>query len=192
MIFRSLRSLWLVPFLFALVACAHDDQANKTDTTNQTDAVDESTQGPPPICPQVAIVRDLDQITDYGDETPAPDQTVAAARMLALRGTCEYKKDGIEVAFDLNMVARRGPRLGGLRASFPFFVAVINPAGTILTKEPLTAEIGFASDSRDNTHAEKLRVFISLAITERTTGPHYQVLTGFQLTQDQWASRDHK
>lgn len=134
-----------------------------------------------PICPQVAIVAPLDHIRDYGDEKPDPSQLVAEAKLLDLQGTCAYEDDGIDVTFDLNMAALRGPRLGGLHTSFPFFTAVVDPDGEILNKEPMTADFGFASDQKISNRAESLHVFIPLAKEDQADGPDYRVLIGFQL-----------
>ena len=43
-------------------------------------------KAPTPICPQVAIVRELEGISDYGTETPDPSQLVSQARMSSIEG----------------------------------------------------------------------------------------------------------
>jgi hypothetical protein len=139
----------------------------------------------PPICPQVAIVRELGHMSDYGAENPDPSELVAQARINAIDGQCEYKTDGIDVTFDLSMTAARGPRLGGLHTSFPFFVAVVSPEGKILNKELMTAEFGFASDEKTADTAESLHVFIPMEKAQRQMGPYYRVLAGFQVSEGQ-------
>ncbi len=149
-----------------------------------------------PICPQVAIVRELDDIKDYGNEKPSLDQLVGEARMDSVQGNCGYieekddndKKTGkIDIAFDLKLTAARGPRMGSTHGSFPFFVALIDPEQKIITKDKMIADFTF-SDSKDNITADKvesLHIILPLEREKWDTGPNYQVLLGFQLTQEQ-------
>lgn len=143
---------------------------------------------PVPICPQVAVLRDLELIRDYGNEKPDPAELVAQAKMRGVEGDCAYRKDGIDVKFNLLMAAERGPRLGGLSAGFPYFVAVVGPDETILNKDRMTMEFGFSSEDKLSLRSESLRVFIPLAKADWPTGPHYRVLMGFQLNEEQLAA----
>jgi hypothetical protein len=172
---------------FNLSACGSDDDVAKPD-----DKKAEEEKAPPvakskiaevePICPQVAVVRGLDVVRDFGNENPDPAQLVAAARLLKVEGNCEYTDDGVDVAFHVNMTAERGPRLGGLRASFPIFVAVLDPSGAILNKDQMTVDISFPSDEKTANHAEALHVVIPMPKDKHTMGPYYKILAGFQLS----------
>ena len=192
---RKYSSLWLVLALvssLALTACGSDKsdedaKADKEKMSAKEEHLAEINSGPKiasvqPICPQVGIVRGLDVVRDYGNETAAPDQLVAAAKLLKTEGDCEYKDDGVDIAFKADMALKRGPRLGGNRVSFPIFVAVLNPAGDVLNKNQITVEVSFSGDEGYANHAEALHVFIPLAKTQQQSGPSYKVLTGFQLS----------
>ncbi len=168
--------------LVALSACS-TSKADKIDA-DKKEAETKKDQ-PLPICPQVAIIRDLDDMKDFGTEKPDPAELVSQARMLNVTGECEYKDNGIDVRFDLNFAAAKGPRLGGLRVSFPYFIAVVAPDKTILNKDKMTVEFSFSSDKKTIEHAESLHVFIPLPKAQRSFGPDYQVLSGFQLDEDQ-------
>jgi len=199
---KRLLLLLAVCLTLGLVACSGDksdsgDKDPSKDTEDYKKSSDAKEKATIPICPQVVIVAQLDEIRDYGAEKPDPVELVAQAKLLSVDGTCAYEtreagqdQDGIDVAFDLNMVAARGPRLGGLHASFPFFAAVVDPRGTILNKEPMTTEFGFASDQQIARRAESLHVFIPLAKDKQSQGPDYQVLLGFQLTKEQYAAME--
>lgn len=170
--------------LLALAACADSDDSAKAKADKSEAAPKEitETKAPTPICPQVAILRDLEDFKDYGVEKPDPSELVAEARMVSVKGNCAYDDNGIDVTFDLNFVAAKGPRLGGLRASFPYFVAVLAPDQTILNKDRLTVEVGFSSHEPATNAAESMHVYIPLPKHKRSAGPAYQVLMGFQLT----------
>jgi hypothetical protein len=180
---RHLLGLMLV---LALAACASDDaDKNKDADKKDKDKKEAEKEQATPICPQVAILRELEAIQDYGNEKPDPGQLVAKAKMRSVDGTCAYRKDGIDVAFDLNFVAAKGPRLGGLHIGFPYFIAVVGSDDNILNKERMTVEFGFSSSSEITERAESLHVFIPLPKDKRVSGPSYRVLMGFQLTQEQ-------
>ncbi len=159
-----------------MMACADDDQ----DKDKEKDE-----NKPKPICPQVVIVRELDRISDYGTESPDPTQLVAKALMNNVNGDCAYQKDGIDIAFDLTMVAVRGPRLGGNHVSLPYFIAVADPDHKILQKELMTADFHISNDEKTVEKTESLHVVIPVAKDKTDTGPNYQVLLGFQLTEEQ-------
>lgn len=173
--------------LVSLSACGtskDDKDADKTESDKKTE-INKKKEAPLPICPQVAILRDLETMKDYGTEKPDPSELVGQAKMLSIDGECGYTDEGIDVKFNLNMAAAKGPRLGGLHISFPYFIAVVAPDETILNKNKMTAEFGFSSDSKITQKAESLHVFIPLPKDKRSTGPEYRVLTGFQLDEDQ-------
>lgn len=188
---RTHKSLWLALMVMAsslvLASCGSSDDA-KPDAEKEQHAeekVKSKIKAPTPICPQVAVVRGLDLARDYGNEIPADNQLVAAAKMLKIEGDCEYNDKGIDVTFKVDMAAKRGPRLGGNHVSFPIFVAVLDPADTVLNKNQMTVDINLPSDAKEDTHAEALHVFIPLAKDSQTSGPQYKVLAGFQLTPEQ-------
>ena len=168
--------------VLAIAACSSDsDKKKDADKTEEP----KKAEAPTPICPQVAIVRALETLRDYGHEKPDPKELVAAARMLNVQGNCAYLPNGIDIKFKLNMQAFRGPRLGGLHTGFPFFVAVVDPDGAVLNKNQLTVDFGFSSEDPLANDEENLHVFIPLAKAAQSAGPNYQVLTGFQLTEEQ-------
>jgi hypothetical protein len=196
---RCARAVHLLLASLLLSACGSDDET-KPDTEKSEEKKTEEKKSDEhknyknkiatadPICPQVAVVRGLDIVRDYGNENPDPGQLVAAAKLLGVVGDCEYTDAdsdngaGIDVAFHINMAAKRGPRLGGLHTSFPIFVAVLDPSGEVLNKNQMTINVNFSSEDPLANHAEAMHVFIPLAKDKKNTGPYYRVLAGFQLT----------
>lgn len=135
------------------------------------------------ICPQVAILKAAEERFDYGGERPEAAQLVAKALMKKISGDCAYRKDGdetgIDISFDLEAVAARGPRLGGNRVSLPYFIAVMNPADDVLNRQIVTAEFIFSSGEGLSEIKEPLRVFIPMPAQALPSGPAYRVLVGF-------------
>lgn len=191
---RRLLSLFLLALLalgtLGLTACGSDDK-DKPDAQKAEEHADEAPRGKSkihdvsPICPQVAVVRGLDLLRDYGRETGGDDQLVAAARLLKVEGTCEYTDAGVDVLYSLNMAAKRGPRLGGAHYSLPLFVAIMDPSGQVVDKNQMAVDLTFSSDDKVINHAEAMHVFIPMNKMERNNGPSYRILTGFQLSPEQ-------
>ncbi len=159
-----MKKAWLGLFLF-LTACTNGEAL------------------PPRRCPQVAILRDLERVADHGNDAAVPETLVAVAAMTGLEGACAYRKKGVDVLFTLRMAAQKGPRLGGERVSFPFFVSLVDPSDAPVSKEIMTADFSFSSGGRMAKKDESLRVFIPLE--DGADGSAYRVLMGFQLTEAQ-------
>jgi hypothetical protein len=190
---RGIAGTVILGCALALAACsASSDSENKEEDIKaaRADAVtkavnDEKYKPPKPICPQVAIIHELENVRDYGGEKPDPDRLVSEGKLINIEGSCEYQDTGVDIAFTLHMAARRGPRLGSNRVDFPFFIAVVDPDQNILNKDQMTASFQFDEDKRTAAHDEPLHVFLPLAKAKDQDGPNYQVLLGFQLNEGQ-------
>lgn len=152
----------------ALAGCASNDKEKE----------------PPRLCPQTAIVRDLQQVFDYGGNEPNEKELVAVAALRDLKGDCSYNDKGADVKFTLYLAAAKGPRLGGNQISLPFFVALLNPAGEIVQKNMLTTTFTFSGSDKRTEKEEEMHVFIPLPDVKTSAEP-YRILTGFQLTESQ-------
>ncbi len=168
----------LLIVLFALASCAGDSKP-------------ESEAPPKPevktkhlICPQVAIVKEAEEIIDYGQEEADPSKLVAKAKMTKIEGDCAYRKgeasdSGIDIEFRLQSIAMRGPRLEGSKAGFPFFVAVLDPGDTVINRQMLSANYRFSGEGKLAELNEAMHVFIPLPEESLIGGPDYRVLIGF-------------
>ena len=177
-----MKNFILLFVLLSLAACADSKKS----------VPPEDAPPPPPeiktenlICPQVAILKEADEVMDYGGEQPDPAQLVAKARMKNIEGDCAYrkgdKKAGIDIAFTLQTVSARGPRLGGSQVSFPYFIAIVDPAENILSRQLMTVQFKFYGNNKVTESSEPLHVFIPMPETALTAGPDYRVLIGFMM-----------
>ena len=141
----------------------------------------EDSKHPIPICPQVAIVRELGMMIDSGKIKLDTSAFHARAEMTGVAGDCTYQKDGIDVYFSLKMKALRGDLTSGGAVRFPYFAAVVGPDGAILNKEKMTVTFSLDGAKRSVEQEEALHVFIPLSKDLRSTGPAYRVLLGYQL-----------
>jgi len=190
---RFRHAFCVLLLMASLASCAskkeEDEQAAKDEETKEEKAAEakaaRDTYKPHLICPQVAIVRELGTADDYGTENADPAQLVAAAHMKNVAGTCSYQDEGIDIAFKLAFTAAKGPRLGGDKAEFPFFIAVLDPDQGILNKNQMSVDFKFKDSEKTAEQEQELHVFIPLPKDQKQTGPNYRVLAGFQLSQAQ-------
>lgn len=138
---------------------------------------------PPRLCPQVAILRPLERMEDFGSDRPDASTLVSVATMQKVEGQCRYEDTGVEVGFELSMMAERGPRLGGDRVSFPYAISLIDAEDKVRAKELMTAEFVFSDGAKLALINQPLRVYVPLSKDEDASG--FRVLTGFQLTEEQ-------
>lgn len=141
-------------------------------------------------CPQVAAVRELAQITDFGrDETLGLNSMVAAAKIDSIDGDCAFRSTNIDTDFDVHLTARRGSGLGGNQAEFPYFVAVLDQNNIPVSKQNLSTVMRFSGKDTTVESVEKIHVKIP---TEANNAGEWRVLVGFQLTPEQLAYNRQK
>jgi hypothetical protein len=137
-------------------------------------------------CPRVAIVADAAEVVEFRPG-PGRDLTDVVARgvMGELGGACEYDSEAgtVTVEVQLPIVGERGPAATGDDAAFRYFVAVADPARTILAKEVFDTSVAFEEGQTRAGTVEELEQVIP--IPSGAAGAGYQVLIGFQLTPEQ-------
>jgi hypothetical protein len=140
----------------------------------------------PSICPQIAAVHDLAQLADFGrSEKPVRTEFVAAARIDHVLGACHTEGDTISADVDIALRAYRGPRLGGERVEFPYFVAVLDQNDKVISKQSLTVTFALAAH---NKFVDKLeQIHLTIPNPKNLAGSNWRVLTGFQLSPEQLA-----
>lgn len=163
-----ISALIAVGCVVSLAACANNSDVRTPDGAAFT-------------CPQVAVVRNLATMSDYGREEAKAENLVAKADFGTVAGGCSVEENGIDIRFTVSMSAVRGARLGGDRASFPFFVAVVSPEGKVISKEPMTAEFDFAGGKNAALRTEKLRVHLPSKPQEQAASQQLRVLLGWQV-----------
>lgn len=139
-----------------------------------------------PACPAVAVVHDLQQYADFGrSEKPVRAEFVAAARLDGVQGDCRSEDKVIAANIDIAMRAFRGPRLGGDRAEFPYFVAVLDRDDHVVAKQNLSVTFSLTQEDKMVEKTELVRVNIPNPVGR--DGSYWRVLVGFQLSPEQLA-----
>jgi hypothetical protein len=144
----------------------------------------------PEACPRVVVLNDLSELVRF---RPGPGRDLTdvehQARFSGLSFGCRYEKDNARVEFEISIEVQRGPSLPTSKASFQYFAAVTNPAGQIVSKEVFDADVEFKGNQTRLVMADEL--IQRIPMLDRATGPNWNVLLGFQLTDEQrdWIKR---
>ena len=173
-----IKKIGFLALLLAMSACSSEEKPPVVHDEPPAKEAEKPFRADGLICPQVAILKNAEEVFDYGREKADPSQLVAKALMKHVSGDCAYRPNGIDISFTLDMASSRGPRLG-TQVSFPYFVAIVDPAENILSRQLMTAQFKFAGSEKVVETHEPLHVFIPLTGIALQAGPDYRVLVGF-------------
>lgn len=103
---------------------------------------------PKGICPRVAIVDRLSQLTAFRPGAPETAENVMfTAEMTNIRITCEYQDARLNLPravtsnVEATITIRRGPAMEGSRARFQYFLVITDRRGTVLNKKVYNASV---------------------------------------------------
>ncbi len=140
-------------------------------------------------CPQVAVVEDLKSLTQFEvPAAPTPGEKISSIAMTGLDTKCNITEKTVGVDISLRFDGQLGPQAAEWQSqsrsfAYPYFIAVTTPAGEILSKEVFAATIRYDAGETAITQQEKTRQVIPLR--EDTKPGQYEILVGFQLTEDE-------
>ncbi|CAK0774517.1 Lipoprotein [Azospirillaceae bacterium] len=134
-------------------------------------------------CPQVGIIRDLSQITNFRPGKRDLADVISHAEIADFKGDCTYDGKGVSISVAVALVAERGPAFTGSQADYTYFVAIANPENRILAKQEFSTAVEFKNGAPRAGTREELTQAIPLAVDEDGRG--YRVMLGFQLTPEQ-------
>ncbi len=142
-------------------------------------------------CPGVSVRPDLRRLVEfYDDSNPSESTRVSEITILDVKNTCRVEKDMLVMQIDLSLTGKTGPRARmkpGDKPSFayPYFVAVTDPKGTVLSKEIFAAPVSYEANQNEFSKVES--IFQNMPFPDASVGQIYNVIVGFQLTPEQLA-----
>ena len=161
---------WMALALFALAAC------------------DRTPPAPPPPCPDIVIVQDAAEVTQFlpGPGRDLTDVTLEA-QVAAFRGFCDTDigDDGtgaVDVELELLMIATRGPAAATRDALVSYFVAIADKQENVLARAEFESAITFECNRNRIGFAEELTQRIPL--DRGQLGDDYSIFVGFVLTDE--------
>lgn len=139
----------------------------------------------PRSCPRVSLLNDATRITLYRDG-PGRDLTdvVTEARVDIAAVGCKYDDRHVTVIAQITFRAQRGPAATGREADLPFFVAITDSGQDVLAKQEFATRIEFPEGQSRAGVIEEMEQRIPLP-DPKTSGPGFEILVGFQLTEKQ-------
>jgi len=148
---------------------------------------------PPPPCPQVLLLANAEQIVQFQDGG-GKDLTdvLYQAELDAARAKCEYSFDDddrpvrVETRIVVDIFAERGPANRSRKASFSYFVALVDADKRTVAKSTFPVTIEFPGNrSRLLFRDSDPGVLLDIPLAEGETGRDYEAFVGFQLTPEQ-------
>jgi hypothetical protein len=137
-------------------------------------------------CPSVAILADTELVMRF--DGPGPSRSFAdvavEAGMHSLSGTCQYSRERVETEVAFDVIARRGASSSAMFVDLPYFVAVFDAEGGLLSKQVFTAHLEFPPGEAEAGRQERVAQTVYLAPNQ--TPRAFEVLIGFQLTQEEF------
>ena len=76
-----------------------------------------------------------------GLTTDDPREIAWRATIIGFDGGCTYRGGGVRLRYTIDLSGVAGPAFDGRPLIFPYFIAVEDPAGTLLAKQSLQAEL---------------------------------------------------
>lgn len=142
-------------------------------------------------CPPVSVRPDLAHLVDfYNPSRPSESTKMSEVAIKDVQNTCRVEKGGIVMQIDLTLSGKTGPRARARPTdkpsfAYPYFVAVTDLQGNILSKEIFAASLSYNADQSALTQTES--VFQNMPVPDKAAGQSFQVVVGFQLTEEQLA-----
>lgn len=130
-------------------------------------------------CPQVGVVDDLSNTKLYASgKQHHNDGLIAQATIADFKGKCHYSRKGVDIDFDMTILAEKGAKANRDKVSFSYFVAITDENRNILKKEIYATDIDFPQGVTKAGSVESLSQFLPLA--KNQSAARYEVLIGFQ------------
>jgi len=136
-------------------------------------------------CPQTGLMHYADTAV-FKD---AEGQETAFVAFQDFRGSCDFAQKGekaVDITLDLSFYAEnRKTDMPLTQKDFAYFVAILAPDETILTKEVFPLSIAFDKEKGSGIAVENVQQHIPL--TELAMSGGYKIIFGLQLTPEQLA-----
>ncbi len=127
----------------------------------------------------VAIVPQLAQASQFGDNGSGYSDVAYTASLSGIASHCTFEGHGISIDANFRLMAQQGPLGHGGTLDFPYFVAIVDPAGTVLAKSVFSTPLTLTPTQARIGSKESVHDYIPLE--DKTAAGDYSVVIGFQL-----------
>lgn len=136
------------------------------------------------LCPAASILGNAERVAQFkqGSGRDLID-VMFQAEIGKLNMSCRYLKGRVVTDISFELIAERGPAARSRTGEFDYFVAISDAKGRVLAKENFHSKIAFPENRRSAGILEEIEQSIPLRKDE--DGGGYEILVGFQLTEEQ-------
>ncbi len=141
-------------------------------------------------CPPVRVMDDLKQAVEFVDlSRPSDASEMGRLTLTRIDTRCvnEDEATGVDITFEFDgKLGPKGRWKAGDEASFayPYFVAVTDAQGVVLSKELFAASVSYGATENTLRQVETIRQSIPNTTTKNAL---YNIVVGFQLSEEQLA-----
>ena len=138
------------------------------------------------VCPAVGVLADASMLRVFGDGT-GRDQANTAYELEFMRAhllECELKDGEMTASLRFEARAKTGPAVSSSEYEYPYFVALLNPDGEVVSKDLRKGTVKFKSGKAETFFAQEYDD-IKFTVPEGRDGLGFEILVGFQLTREQ-------
>ncbi|PZO87936.1 MAG: hypothetical protein DI626_02905 [Micavibrio aeruginosavorus] len=142
-------------------------------------------------CPQVSARPDLTRLVDFHTSgSNDPSNIASEVEITNVRNTCRVENGALVMQIDIDLSGKTGPKAriksnDQPNFAYPYFVAVTDNTGIVLSKEIFAAPMSYGRKENANTHTET--IFQNMPFPDAASGKTYNVVVGFQLDETQLA-----
>ena len=136
------------------------------------------------LCPAPSILGNAERVSQFKQGTGRDlTDVMFQAEIGKLTMSCRYLQGRVVSDISFELIAERGPAARTRDGDFDYFVAISDAKGRVLAKETFRSKIAFPENRRRAGILEEIEQSIPLRKGE--DGGGYEILVGFQLTEDQ-------
>ena len=142
-------------------------------------------------CPTVSARPDLRRLVEfYNPEKPTDATLISEINIASVRNVCRIENGQLVMQIDFGLEGKTGPKARVKPSdkpsfAYPYFVAVTDPQGNVLSKEIFASTVAYGADQKELKQTES--IFQNMPFPDATIGQSYSVIVGFQLTPEQLA-----
>ncbi len=141
-------------------------------------------------CPSADVTGQLGTVSRFRGEGGNFADLAYHATLTNVKGSCDLDDDGVTIDVAVTVLAEIGPAATSRTAEFPYFVAIVGPNNTVITKRIFDDTLTFADGQRRAGATDHLTQRIPLR--DPHNAPEVHIFMGFQLTKDELAyNRTH-
>ena len=138
------------------------------------------------VCPAASVRPDLARLVDFAsEENPVAGNISSEVWITGIRNICRVEGESLVMQIDIALAGKTGPK-GRIKPNdqpnfaYPYFVAVTDAQGNVLSKEIFAATLSYGRSQNETQGTES--IFQNMPFPDTASGEVFNVVLGFQLS----------